>query len=98
MVNVRNLAASLAFSTLLGAAAAHPGDTAEEVRRELAAHNAAFPFARRAISACATSANTAALKARSVARRAATAEALRQKRGATTSEQALLSLLEERTY
>lgn len=73
----------MAFSTLLGAAVAHPGDSAEEVRRELQAHNAAFPIARRAISACASSPNTAALKARSVARRAAAAENLRQKRGIT---------------
>ncbi|GAP83651.1 putative gpi anchored protein [Rosellinia necatrix] len=83
MVNVRNLAASLAFSSLLGAAVAHPGDTQEEVRRELAAHKAAFPVARRAVNACAASPNMAALKARSVARRAAAAEKLRQKRGLT---------------
>lgn len=85
MVNVRNLAASLAFTSLLGSAVAHPGDTQEEVRRELAAHKAARPVARRAINACAASPNTAALRARAVARRAATAEALRQKRGLTQS-------------
>ncbi|KAI0448994.1 Intradiol ring-cleavage dioxygenase [Xylaria acuta] len=81
MVNVRNLAASVAFSSLLGAALAHPGDTTEEVRRELEAHAAARPVARRALNACASAPNTAALKTRSVARRAATADALRQKRG-----------------
>lgn len=86
MVNLRNLAASVAFTSLLGAAVAHPGDLAEEVRRELQAHAAARPVARRAISACASAPNTAALKARSVARRAATAEALRQKRGIAHSE------------
>ncbi|KAI8634276.1 Intradiol ring-cleavage dioxygenase [Xylariaceae sp. FL1651] len=83
MVNMRNLAASLAFATLLGAVVAHPGESQEEVRRELEAHKAARPFARRALNTCATAPNTAALKARSVARRAATAEALRQERGLT---------------
>ncbi|KAI1811519.1 Intradiol ring-cleavage dioxygenase [Poronia punctata] len=80
MVNIRNLtASSLAF---LGAVVvAHPGDTQEEVRRELEAHKAARPFARRAINTCASAPNTAALKARSVARRAAAAQALREKRG-----------------
>ncbi|KAI8955866.1 Intradiol ring-cleavage dioxygenase [Xylaria longipes] len=80
MVNVRNLAASVA---LLGAALAHPGDSQDEVRRELQAHAAARPVARRALNACASAPNTVALKARAVARRAATAEALRQKRGIT---------------
>ncbi|KAI0431370.1 Intradiol ring-cleavage dioxygenase [Xylaria sp. FL1042] len=83
MVNFRNLAASLAFSSLLGTVVAHPGESAEEVRREIMSHKAAQALGRRAISSCASSPNTAALKARSVARRAATAEALRQKRGLT---------------
>ncbi|KAI0533507.1 Intradiol ring-cleavage dioxygenase [Xylaria digitata] len=80
MVNVRNVAASLAF---LGAVVAHPGESKEEVRREISAHQAAQPHARRAIGACASSPNAAALKARSVARRAAAAEALRIKRDLT---------------
>lgn len=83
MVNVRNLVASLAFTSFV---VAHPGDSPEEVRRELKAHNAAMPHARRAISSCASNANFAALKARSVERRAAAAEALRQQRGTTNSE------------
>ncbi|CAJ2512095.1 Uu.00g077200.m01.CDS01 [Anthostomella pinea] len=81
MVNVRNIAASLAFSSIIGAAVAHPGDPADEVKRELESHKSARPFARRALNSCAGSPETAALKARSVARRAAAAEALRQKRG-----------------
>jgi len=86
MVNVRNLAASLAFTSLLVAVVAHPGDNQEEVRRELEAHKAALPFARRAINTCASAPNTAALKARSVARRAAVADALRQKRNIANSK------------
>ncbi|KAI0913515.1 Intradiol ring-cleavage dioxygenase [Ustulina deusta] len=81
MVNVRNLAASLAFTSFLGTVTAHPGDSPEQVRREIAAHKSAQTLGRRAIGACASSPNTAALKARSAARRAAAAEALRQKRG-----------------
>ncbi|KAI0407947.1 Intradiol ring-cleavage dioxygenase, partial [Xylaria palmicola] len=83
MVNVRKLAASVAFSSLLGVIIAHPGDSQEEVRRELEAHRAAFPVARRSLNSCASNPTTEALKARSVARRAAAAAALRQKRGLT---------------
>ncbi|KAI1337331.1 Intradiol ring-cleavage dioxygenase [Xylariaceae sp. FL0016] len=78
MVNVRNL---LAVSAVFGAAAAHPTDSVDEVRRELAAHQSARPFARRALNTCANAPITTALKERSVARRAAAAQALRQKRG-----------------
>ncbi|KAI0484243.1 Intradiol ring-cleavage dioxygenase [Xylariaceae sp. FL0804] len=80
MVVIHKLAASLAF---LGAVAAHPGEPIDEVRRELAAHAAARPIARRANNACAGNPTMQALKARSVERRAATAETLRAKRGAT---------------
>ncbi|KAK5632455.1 hypothetical protein RRF57_008169 [Xylaria bambusicola] len=83
MINAGNLAAFLAFTSLLGAVAAHPGEPAEKVRREALAHREAQALGRRAISACASSPKTAALKARAAARRAATAEALRQKRGLT---------------
>ena len=86
MVNVRNLAASLAFSSLLGATVAHPGESKEQVRREISAYREAQHLGRRAISACASSPKTAALKARAAARRAAAADALRQKRGLTQSE------------
>ncbi|KAI1359497.1 Intradiol ring-cleavage dioxygenase [Xylaria arbuscula] len=83
MVNVRNLAASLAFSSLLGAAVAHPGESEEQVRREISSYREAQHLGRRAVSACASSPKTAALKSRAAARRAAAAEALRQKRGLT---------------
>lgn len=86
MVNVRNIAASLAFASIFGGVSAHPGDSQEEVRRELEALTAAQPMARRAIEACASHPETEALRSRAVARRAAMAEALRQKRGLTDSE------------
>ncbi|KAI1632741.1 Intradiol ring-cleavage dioxygenase [Biscogniauxia mediterranea] len=81
MVNIRSLAASLALISTFGAVVAHPGELADSVKRELAAHKRARPHARRAINQCANAPHTAALKARSVARRASTAAALREKRG-----------------
>ncbi|KAI1426270.1 Intradiol ring-cleavage dioxygenase [Xylaria sp. FL1777] len=83
MVNVRTLAASLAFTSFLGTTVAHPGESPEEAKREILSHKAAQALGRRALSSCASSQNAAALKARSAARRAATAQALRQKRGLT---------------
>ncbi|KAI1378527.1 aromatic compound dioxygenase [Hypoxylon crocopeplum] len=83
MVNLRTIAASLAASSFIGAAFAHPGDTPEVVKQERAMHKHAQAGARRAITGCATTAGAAALKARSVARRAAAAQALREKRGLT---------------
>ncbi|KAI2469769.1 aromatic compound dioxygenase [Annulohypoxylon bovei var. microspora] len=79
MVILRKLAASLAISSLIGAAVAHPGDSKEVAQHEKAMRKHAQAGARRAITGCAS--ETASLKARSVARRAATAHALREKRG-----------------
>ncbi|KAH9896332.1 Intradiol ring-cleavage dioxygenase [Xylariomycetidae sp. FL2044] len=84
MVNFRNVATSLAFTSIIGAAVAHPGETSEEVKRELAAHKVARTHARRALNECAGNPTTKALKTRSVARRAAAAKALQEKRGLTT--------------
>lgn len=70
---------------------AHPGEvhTAAEKRREINAHKAAQVKARRSLANCANSASAVALKARSVARRAATAQALREKR--STSNKSIRS-------
>ncbi|KAI2614924.1 aromatic compound dioxygenase [Hypoxylon sp. NC1633] len=80
MVQLRKIAASLAACSFIGAAVAHPGDSAEVIKQERAMHNHAQAGARRAITGCATTPGAAALKSRSVARRAATAQALREKR------------------
>ncbi|XDG08320.1 hypothetical protein ABKA04_007935 [Annulohypoxylon sp. FPYF3050] len=79
MAILQKIAASLAISSLMGAVVAHPGDSKEVVAHEKAMRGHAQAHARRAITGCAS--ETAALKARSVARRAATAKALREKRG-----------------
>ncbi|KAI5864908.1 Intradiol ring-cleavage dioxygenase [Durotheca rogersii] len=81
MVNLRAISASLAVSLLAGTAVAHPGESKAAVKREAYLLNRAQAGARRAITGCADAENSAALKARSAARRAATAEALRKKRG-----------------
>lgn len=86
MVNLRTIAASLAVSSFIGAAVAHPGDSADVVKHERAMHNHAQAGARRAITGCAQTPSAAALKARSVARRAAAAQNLREKRGLSESE------------
>ncbi|KAI1455748.1 aromatic compound dioxygenase [Annulohypoxylon moriforme] len=81
MAILRKIAASLAISSLIGATVAHPGDSKEVAQHEKAMRGHAQAHARRAITGCAP--ETASLKARSVARRAATAQALREKRGLT---------------
>ncbi|KAI0025299.1 Intradiol ring-cleavage dioxygenase [Xylariomycetidae sp. FL0641] len=91
MVHARNVAASLA---LFGAVAAHPGEHADHVKRELAALAGVRPIARAANNACASNPTMRALKARSVARRAATAQALRQKRKAKRDQDELEQWME----
>ncbi|RYP27656.1 hypothetical protein DL767_007586 [Monosporascus sp. MG133] len=84
MVNLRSsVVASLASSSLLGAVLAHPGEdhSAEEIKREAARHSEAHTKAHRSLGQCANSPQALALKARSIARRAATAHALRAARG-----------------
>ncbi|RYO92267.1 hypothetical protein DL762_001716 [Monosporascus cannonballus] len=84
MVNLRSsVIASLASSSLLGAVLAHPGEdsSAEEIKREAARHSEAHTKAHRSLGRCANSPQALALKARSIARRAATAHALRAARG-----------------
>jgi hypothetical protein len=88
MVNFRNLAASLAAASAIGSAVAHPGEihTPEEVKREIVAHKAQQVKARRSLADCANSPAAVALKERAVARRAATAQKLREQRGLTKSQ------------
>lgn len=86
MVNLRAITASLAASYFIGAAVAHPGDSEEVVKYERAMHKHAQAGARRAIANYGKTPDTAALKARAVARRAATAQSLREKRGLSDSK------------
>lgn len=89
MVNFRNIAATLAAASVLGSAVAHPGEvhTAEEIKREVAAHKAQQVKARRSLAQCSNSPAALALKERAVARRAAKAQLLREQRGLTKSKQ-----------
>lgn len=86
MVNLRTITASLAASSFVGTVIAHPGDSKEVVNYERSMHKHAQAGARRAITGCATTPGAAALKARSAARRAATAQSLREKRGLVDSQ------------
>jgi hypothetical protein len=85
MVNFKNIAASLAVASIFGGAVAHPGEvhTDEEIKRELASYRVASNKASRSLARVADSPAALSLKARAVARRAATAQALREKRGLT---------------
>ncbi|KAI1392635.1 aromatic compound dioxygenase [Hypoxylon trugodes] len=81
MVNIRTIAASLAFSSFLGATIAHPGDSHEVVKYEKALRKHSQTTARRAITGCNGASETAALRTRAAARRAAAVKNLREKRG-----------------
>ncbi|KAK6065126.1 extracellular dioxygenase protein [Seiridium cupressi] len=85
MVNFRNIAASLAAAAVIGSAVAHPGEvhTAEEIKREIAAHKAQQAKTRRSLAEVGHSPAALALKERAVARRAAIAQKLREERGLT---------------
>lgn len=87
MVNFRRLAASLAVSSIVGSVFAHPGEvhTEEEMKREIDEHVAAQVKARASLAACSSSPAALALRARAIERRAATAQALREKRGIVKS-------------
>lgn len=88
MVNFRNIAASLAAASVIGSAVAHPGEvhTVEEIKREITAHKAQQIKARRSLSDCSNSPAALSLKERAIARRAATAQKIREQRGLTKSE------------
>ncbi|KAI0126508.1 Intradiol ring-cleavage dioxygenase [Xylariales sp. AK1849] len=85
MVNFKNIAASLAVSSIIGGAVAHPGEkpSAEQVKREIEQYTNAAVKAGRLLSQAANSPEALALKKRAAARRAATVQALREKRGIT---------------
>lgn len=88
MVNFKNIAASVAVASIFGSAVAHPGEvqTAEEIKREINSYTAAHVKAGRSLARVANSPAARALRTRAVARRTATAEALREKRGLTKSK------------
>lgn len=81
MPKLLTLVAVLALSaSVLG----HPS-TPEEIRAALEARSRVMAHAKRALDACAQSAEGRALQARAEARRDATAEAIREERGLETS-------------
>jgi hypothetical protein len=80
---LKTLTASLALAPLIGGALAHGSHTAEEIAAEIALRDRIAAFSKRSLDKCSNSAASLALKERAIARRAATAQALREKRGLT---------------
>lgn len=76
------LTAVLAGSSLLGVALAHPGEThsAEKIKKSIAARDLGILHSKRVVEECAGSATHQALRARAAARRAMTAQVIREKR------------------
>lgn len=88
MVNFKNIAASLAVSSIVGGAIAHPGEvqSAKHIKREIEKYTQAQHKAVRSMAKIENTPQALALKARAAERRAATVAALREKRGITTSK------------
>jgi hypothetical protein len=83
MVHISKVAAAVTTVLFAGNVIAHPGEvhSVQQVKRELDMHNNLASHSKRALGGCENSASAKALKARAIARREATAKALRQKRG-----------------
>jgi hypothetical protein len=76
------LTSVLALSPFIAGTAAHAGGHSdEEIAAELALRRHVTAFSKRSLDRCSGSAAAVALKERAIARRAATARALREKRG-----------------
>ena len=82
MVGLSAFAAVLAVSPLFAGVAAHPGGhSEEEIQAEIALRNIVAGHTRRALEKCSNSPAALALQNRALARRAAVAQAIREKRG-----------------
>ncbi|KAB5578825.1 Intradiol ring-cleavage dioxygenase [Coniochaeta sp. 2T2.1] len=73
---------ALAGSSLLGVTLAHPGEThsAEKIKKSIAARDIGILHSKRLVEQCSASPKHQALRARAAARRAVTAQVLREKR------------------
>jgi hypothetical protein len=89
MVYFSKLAGAVAAACLVGSAVAHPGEShdAVKMKREIRARDQMASAAKRSLDACSNSLRAREVKARAVARRAAAAAELRQKRGIKSSAQ-----------
>lgn len=76
---------SIAAVALISSVVAHPGDSHEEKRREAMRNHASAFKAKRALDACKSNVDHQALQSRNIARRAAVATELRQKREISAS-------------
>jgi hypothetical protein len=87
MTFLKALTAALAISPWFAGVASHAGGHSdEEIKAEITLRNEVIASSRRALAKCSNSAASLALKERALARRAATAQALREKRGLDDSK------------
>lgn len=88
MVNLKVLAATFAVTSVFDGAIAHPGEkhSAAHVKREIERYSSAHAQVARAFSKIHEFPHAAALKERAIARRFATWNALREKRGIVSSQ------------
>jgi len=77
------LTAALALTLFIAGTAAH---TEEQIKRELSLRQHVTSHSKRALDKCANSPAALALKQRAIARRAAKARAIREKRGLRSRE------------
>lgn len=86
MVNFPKLAAVFAVAFVFGSTVAHPGEhhDHEQVKRELHQHGILARSGAQSLSKCAGTVKARALEQGAIARRAATAERLRNERGIPT--------------
>jgi hypothetical protein len=88
MVNFASIITSAAVATcLIGSVAAHPGEKHDhaKIKREISARGLRAAAAKRSLADCQDTLKHRSLMRRSEARRANTLDALREKRGITTS-------------
>jgi hypothetical protein len=88
MVNFKVLAAAFAVGSVFDGANAHPGEnhSAAHVKREIERYSSAHAQVARAFSRIHEFPHAVVLKERAIARRFATWNALREKRGITSSQ------------
>jgi hypothetical protein len=88
MVYFPKFASAVVLATCLGSAIAHPGEHHDHhaIKRQVKARDQMASAAKRSIDSCSNSLKHREVSARSVARRAAVAKALRQRRNIQSRE------------
>jgi hypothetical protein len=87
MVCISNIVAALATASIIGSAAAHPGEiyTRTQIRRDIKKCDALALKAKRGLEACSNTLEARQFDERAIAHRSAKADKLRAARGISTS-------------